>query len=89
MPEEVAISIIAQIIEDIRKSEVTAEGIPASTISITIEDYYTNPVCNIPVHKSTAKHIIEYRGEKVYFCCDGCKVKFEQEPEKYLEVVSS
>jgi YHS domain-containing protein len=26
----------------------------------------------------------EYKGKKVYFCCPGCKVEFEKEPEKYL-----
>jgi len=26
----------------------------------------------------------EYKGKKVYFCCPGCKSKFEEEPEKYL-----
>lgn len=27
---------------------------------------------------------VEYQGKKVYFCCAGCKDKFEAEPEKYL-----
>ena len=26
----------------------------------------------------------EYEGKKVYFCCAGCKEKFEKEPEKYI-----
>jgi len=26
----------------------------------------------------------EYQGKKVYFCCPGCKEKFEAEPEKYI-----
>jgi len=26
----------------------------------------------------------EYKGKKVYFCCAGCKGKFEKEPEKYI-----
>ena len=26
----------------------------------------------------------EYKGKKVYFCCPGCKPKFEAEPEKYI-----
>jgi len=26
----------------------------------------------------------EYKGKKVYFCCSGCKEKFEEEPEKYI-----
>lgn len=25
----------------------------------------------------------EYKGGKVYFCCDGCKGKFDKEPAKY------
>jgi YHS domain-containing protein len=27
---------------------------------------------------------VEYKGKKVYFCCEGCKEKFLEEPEKYL-----
>jgi len=27
---------------------------------------------------------IEYKGKKVYFCCAGCKEKFEKDPDKYL-----
>jgi hypothetical protein len=23
-------------------------------------------------------------GQRVYFCCDGCKIEFERSPEKYL-----
>jgi len=30
-----------------------------------------------------AKHIVEQNGEPIYFCCDGCKIKFDAEPEKY------
>ena len=26
----------------------------------------------------------EYKGKKVYFCCPGCKEKFEKEPGKYI-----
>ena len=26
----------------------------------------------------------EYKGKKVYFCCDGCKEKFEEAPEQYI-----
>lgn len=86
LPEEVAISILAQIIQHIReedqpeeKNDLAADAGPALP-----EDYYVNPVCQVPVHKASAKHVVEYREEKVYFCCDGCKVSFEKEPEKYL-----
>ena len=27
----------------------------------------------------------EYKGKHVYFCCAGCKPKFDADPEKYLK----
>jgi xanthine dehydrogenase accessory factor len=33
------------------------------------------------------KHVLESK-EKVYFCCDGCMVKFDLEPEKYVKAKS-
>ena len=89
LPEEVALSIIGQIIEHIRKpSEATNEELssPNSSGPSLPEDYYINPVCQVPVHKASAKHVLEHQGEKVYFCCDGCKVSFEKEPEKYMTI---
>ena len=79
--EEVAISILAQIVEAKRaqENETSVE------IKQELDDLYINPVCKIPVQKSTAKHVLEYQGEKVYFCCDGCKVSFEKEPSAYIE----
>jgi Cu+-exporting ATPase len=26
----------------------------------------------------------DYKGRRVYFCCDKCKAKFEKDPQKYL-----
>ncbi|MEL7004142.1 MAG: XdhC family protein [Bacteroidota bacterium] len=87
VPEEVAISILAEIIKEKRKEEVTEDSSSLSALSSTTtlgDDFYINPVCKIPVQKSTAKHVLEHEGEKVYFCCDGCKESFEKEPEAYL-----
>lgn len=88
LPEEVAISILAQIIDDIRKPEDVTDTTqePNMAINTSLDQYYINPVCSIPVHKATAKHILEYGGEKVYFCCDGCKVKFEADPTAYIQI---
>ena len=79
--EEVAISILAQIVEAKR----SVENETSAEVTQELEDLYINPVCKIPVQKSTAKHVLEYKGEKVYFCCDGCKVSFENEPAAYME----
>lgn len=83
LPEEVAISIIAEVISFIRSEEETQKAAGESTPAMNA-DLYINPVCGVPVQKSTAKHVVEYKGESVYFCCDGCKVSFEKEPEKYM-----
>ena len=87
LPEEVAISILAEIIQTIRKEETNFSKENAKSEAPAISeasDLYINPVCNIPVQKSSAKHIIEHNGEKVYFCCDGCKVSFQKNPEQYV-----
>jgi len=84
-PEEVAISILAEIIKEKRQETVETSAETQSVDSDNLEDeLYINPVCKIPVQKRTAKHVLEHNGEKVYFCCDGCKVSFEKEPEAYL-----
>ncbi len=102
LPEEVAISILAEIIQFIRHEEEpqasffpliqsssqinqnhsAPKSMTKSTFSETA-DLFINPVCGVPVQKSSAKHIINYKEKDYYFCCDGCKVSFEEEPEKY------
>jgi xanthine dehydrogenase accessory factor len=88
-PDEVAISILAEIIQVQNNRPAYTEGFieqgnETKNESSVKPSYYINPVCGVPVDKHSPKHIIEYQGEKVYFCCDGCKVKFEAEPGKYM-----
>lgn len=84
LPEEVAISILAQIIKQFRLESESKAGDEKQTLEVPNDDFYMNPVCKIPIQKSTAKYVLEHGGEKVYFCCDGCKVSFEREPTKYI-----
>lgn len=84
LPEEVAVSILAEIIKQFRLDAEAKDQPQAEKLEAPNEDYYMNPVCNIPIQKNTAKHILEHAGEKVYFCCDGCKVSFEKDPNKYI-----
>ncbi|PYE16235.1 xanthine dehydrogenase accessory factor [Paraburkholderia silvatlantica] len=46
---------------------------------------YVNPVCGMSVEIAKAKHVLDYGGRKVYFCCDGCKSEFERAPGRYLD----
>jgi xanthine dehydrogenase accessory factor len=91
-PEEVAISIMAQIIQ-IQNSK--AAPLTFEKFESTKADggkapvYYINPVCGVPVDINNPKHVVEYKNEKIYFCCDGCKVKFDAEPEKYISMAKA
>jgi len=93
---EVAISILAEIVNYFRngnteeplplpenKENLDTKEVSAADLKFA-EEFYINPVCNVPVSKSNPKHIVEFEGEKVYFCCDGCKVSFEKDPHQYI-----
>lgn len=86
-PEEVAISILAEIVQVINDKAAPQGFIQfdATREEAGKPKFYINPVCSVPIDVNNPKHIIEYEGEKVYFCCDGCKIKFEAEPEKYMK----
>ena len=43
-----------------------------------------DPVCGMTVDPATAKHRAEHAGHTYYFCCAGCRAKFEADPAKYL-----
>jgi P-type Cu+ transporter len=50
-------------------------------------DTARDPVCGMTPKIETAKakgNYVRYKDTDYYFCCAGCKAKFEAEPEKYL-----
>ena len=53
---------------------------PAEAVAAVVEQT-TCPVMGGAIDKAL---FTEYQGKKVYFCCPGCKEKFEAEPEKYI-----
>jgi P-type Cu+ transporter len=42
-----------------------------------------DPVCKMEVDTEKASASSEYQGGKFYFCCTGCKTKFDQDPSRY------
>lgn len=41
-------------------------------------------VCDMDVDEATAAAKTEYAGDTYYFCSQGCKEKFEADPENYV-----
>ena len=83
-PEEIAVSILAEIVQ-IRAREAKSAAKPAASAALNvIQNDAKDPICGMTVEKSKAKHKAEFQGKTFYFCCAGCKQKFEQSPERYL-----
>lgn len=44
---------------------------------------HTDPVCGMQVDERQAAARSDHRGQTYYFCSQGCKDKFDQNPEQY------
>ena len=78
-PEEIAVSIMAQIVERRRRS-VQAQSAPEREQPREAVD----PVCGMSVAVAGARHTAEVLGVAYYFCCAGCRTKFLAEPARFL-----
>ncbi|MBL7106768.1 MAG: YHS domain-containing protein [Phycisphaerae bacterium] len=63
-----------------KKSEPAAPTEAKQVVSEAIEQTIC-PVIGGAINKEL---YTEYKEKKVYFCCAGCKEKFEKEPDKYI-----
>ncbi len=63
-PEEIALSVMAQIVQLKRK---TNKEKPAEAV---------DPICGMTVAVAGARHTAEVAGVTYYFCCAGCRNKF-------------
>ena len=43
-----------------------------------------DPVCGMTVVIEGAQHVSEYQGTTYYFCGKGCRLEFEDDPERIL-----
>ena len=77
-PEEIALSVMAQIVQHRRKPPARLEAKnPATSSSSEAKD----PICGMSVTVATARHKAEVGGTTYYFCCAGCRSKFLQREE--------
>ncbi len=53
---------------------------------VAVEAKFINPVCGMAVSIANPMHIEIYEGVSYYFCCDGCRTTFQQEPAKYAAI---
>jgi xanthine dehydrogenase accessory factor len=80
-PEEIAISILAEIIA--RRRRPRSETTPERDADVRGTEAARDPVCGMTVVIATARHRSEAARGPVYFCCAACKRAFDLEPARY------
>jgi xanthine dehydrogenase accessory factor len=69
-PEEIAVSVMAQIVQERRKRPM-AQDSPREKPAEAID-----PICGMTVNVAGARHQAQVQGKAYYFCCAGCRTKF-------------
>jgi xanthine dehydrogenase accessory factor len=81
-PEEIALSILAEIVELQRSEEKAAAA--ESALAVVAEPLQAiDAICGMAVTIAGARHLAEHAGRTWYFCCGGCRERFQATPEKY------
>ena len=80
-PEEIAVSILAEIIQENRSGMAKQKREVERAVA---RQEAKDPVCGMIVDIGEARHKSEFRGNAFYFCCAGCKQKFDKQPEQYV-----
>jgi YHS domain-containing protein len=78
-PEEIAVSILAEIVQ-----KGQAEPPPATVALPIVRTEAKDSVCGMMVVVARAKHTVLFAGQTVHFCCFRCKQAFEQNPQSYV-----
>src|SRR5262249_54974348 len=78
LPEELALSILAEIVQLRRAAARPVEVAPP------VEREEIDPVCGMTVVVATAKHRAEHEGHTYFFCNPRCREKFLAAPASYL-----
>ncbi|HEY0480799.1 MAG TPA: XdhC family protein [Kofleriaceae bacterium] len=100
LPEEVALSILAEIVQHKHAArpaaEAPASGPTALPVAIAAVPAVAaapttaiDPICHMTVTIATARHVGAWGGRTWYFCNPRCKDKFLADPERYLETPSA
>jgi xanthine dehydrogenase accessory factor len=84
-PEEVALSILAEIVK--KRRSAGQSGVTTSPSPPIREE--RDPVCGMTVAVEGARHRAEHAGRTYYFCCGGCRERFLADPDQYGAIAVS
>ena len=79
-PEEIALSVFAELIE---RRRITYDESERTDLAV---DLAKDPVCHMDVAAVESSIQADVNGTRWYFCCPGCKERFVSNPAVFLEV---
>jgi xanthine dehydrogenase accessory factor len=71
---EIAVAVLAELVAW-RHHRIPTAAAPAAAV---------DPVCGMEVAATESTEMATYAGETYFFCCSGCRTRFEAEPERFL-----
>ena len=77
-PSEIALSILAEIVQQLRSET------EKPTVTTTETEKAIDLVCGMEVRVEDAHYVSLLEGKHFYFCCSGCKTKFEKDPQNFM-----
>jgi xanthine dehydrogenase accessory factor len=88
---EIAVAVLAELVQLRAAGKIgpPAGGLgaaaPAAAVAGAVEEA-TDPVCGMTVMTGdSAIKPVTHEGETYYFCCAGCRQRFESDPDSYLQ----
>jgi xanthine dehydrogenase accessory factor len=81
--EEIALSIMAEIVQVRATLAPTPPARSPSPPPAAIADAI-DPICGMSVSPNEIRFVTHHAGSDYYFCCGGCKRKFDADPARYL-----
>jgi xanthine dehydrogenase accessory factor len=81
-PGEIALVAIVGVLAFLRNRA----QVSVTAAHVRQEGNFIDPICGMAIDTANPKHIEKYEGENYYFCCDGCRMTFRQDPAKYAAI---
>ena len=72
-------SILAEIVQLLRDDLIIEKPVVSESETKAID-----PVCGMTVDTDLTKNTFQFKSQIYHFCCNGCKIKFKNNPELFL-----
>jgi len=87
---EIAVAVLAELVQRRAAGELSDwphndHAQENATLPLATQAEAIDPVCHMTVSATASSYPFEHQGTTYYFCCAGCRTKFENDPAEYVE----